>query len=165
MKDMRFITVNNVVPLIAPQDITTAATATPWVAMGKQLHATFLIPFGSITAASADQAITVTVEAANAAAEGSEAAIAFTYRLSAAVGANTWGAITASTTAGMSIATTDDNKILAIDINPAALDSALADASHVRVVITPDAGATATLVSALAVLEPRYPQLTHISAT
>jgi 2-phospho-L-lactate guanylyltransferase (CobY/MobA/RfbA family) len=155
----------NVVPLLGPQDIGSTATATPFVSMKNVLHTVFKVFFGSITATSADQAITVTVEAATAAASGSEVAIAFKYRLSGAVGANTWGTLTSATASGVSIATTDDNKILAIDIDPAALDGALADASHVRVVITPDAGGTATLVAAEAVLEPAYPQTTHKSAT
>lgn len=165
MKDNRFVVVENVVPLIAPQDIAATATATPFVALKNALHATVFLQFGNIAAASADQAVTVTLEAATAAASGSEVALAFNYRLSGAVGANTWGAITAATTAGVSIATTDDNKILAIDVPLAGLDNSLADASHIRAVVTPDAGGSATLVGAWAVLEPRYAQLTHKSAT
>ncbi|MCV6900771.1 hypothetical protein OE165_27445, partial [Escherichia coli] len=84
-------------------------------------------------------------------------AIPFKYRLSGAVGSNTWGAITDATSSGMSVATTDDNKMLAIEI-PGGLDSLLADATHVRAVITPNAGGTATLTNAFAVLEPRYAQ-------
>jgi hypothetical protein len=164
MKDNRYVICENIVPLIAPQDITTAATATPFVSLKNALHSAIYIQFGSITAASADQAITVTLEAATAAASGSEAAIAFSYRLSGAVGANTWGAPTAATATGVSVATTDDNKILAIEV-PGGLDTLLADCTHVRAVITPDAGGTATLVSAWAVLEPRYAQYTHVSAT
>lgn len=165
MKDSRFVICENVVPLIAPQDITTTATATPFVSLKNALHATVFVQFGNIAAASADQAVIVTLEAATAAASGSEAAIAFNYRLSGAVGANTWGAITAATSSGVSVGTTDDNKVLAIDIPCAGLDSLLADASHIRAVVTPDAGASATLVNAWVVIEPRYPQLTHKSAT
>jgi len=165
MKDARFVFGENIVPLVAPQDIAAVATATPFVALKNALHATVFLYFGSITAASADQAITVTLEAATAAASGSEAAIAFNYRLSGAVGANTWGAISAATSSGVSIATTDDNKILAIDVDFAGLDTELADASHIRAVVTPDAGGTATLLAGWVVLEPRYAQLTHKSAT
>jgi 2-phospho-L-lactate guanylyltransferase (CobY/MobA/RfbA family) len=165
MKDTRFVICENVVPLVAPQDIIAVATPTPFISLKNALHATVFLFFGSITAASADQAITVTLEVATAAASGSEAAIAFNYRLSGAVGSNTWGAITAATTAGVSVATTDDNKILAIDVDPRALESALADASHIRAVVTPNAGGTATLLASWVVLEPRYAQLTHKSAT
>ena len=155
----------NFVPLLAPQDIAATATATPFVSLKGALEGTFYVFFGSITAASADQSITVTVEAATAAASGSEAAVAFSYRLSGAVGANTLGAITAATTAGVSVATTDDNKALLININPAALANALADASHARVVITPNAGGTATLVSAWAEITQGYSKNTMLSAT
>lgn len=161
----QFVQYENVVPLIAPQDITTSATASPFVDLKTALKAAFEVFFGSITAASADQAITVTVEAATAAASGSEAAIAFSYRLSGAVGANSWGAVTAATSSGVSVATTDDNKILHIEIDPAAVLAAKADARFVRVVITPDAGATATLVSAWALIDPVYKQTTMVSAT
>lgn len=164
MKDNRFVTCENFVPLVAPQDIAANATATPFVSLKNALHGALYISFGSITAASADQSITVTLEAATAAASGSEVAIPFKYRLSGAVGSNTWGAITDATSSGMSVATTDDNKMLAIEI-PGGLDSLLADATHVRAVITPNAGGTATLTNAFAVLEPRYAQLTHVSAT
>jgi len=165
MKDARFVTMENIVPLVSPADVTTSATATAFVDMKNALHATFFAFFGSITSTSADQAVVVTMECATAAASGSEVAIAFSYRLSGAVAANTWGAITAATSSGVSVGTTDDDKILAVDINPAALEGALADARFVRMVITPDAGASATEVAAWAVLDPRYPQLTHKSAT
>lgn len=160
-----FVQYDNIVPLLAPQDIAAAATATPFVDMRTANDLAFLIAFGSITAASADQAITVTVEAATAGASGSEAAVAFNYRLSGAVGANTWGAITAATTAGVSIATTDDNKLLWIEIDPAAVLAAKADARYVRAVVTPDAGGTATLVQACAIIDAAYKQTTMVSVS
>lgn len=165
MKDARFVIGENVVPLTAPVDSAGTAYATPWVDLKNALHATFFYYAGVVTATSADQAVVITMEAATAAASGSEVAIAFNYRLSGATGANTWGAITAATTAGFSFATTDDGKMAAIDVNPAALEGALADARFVRMVVGIDAGGTVTLNSAWAVLDPRYPQLTHLSAT
>lgn len=166
MNDMQFGFGINVVPLLEPKDIAATATATPWVNLKGSVNATFELLFGSITAASADQAITVTVEAATAAASGSEVKVAFKYRLSGAVGANTMGAITdATAAAGASIGTTDDNKVVLIELDLNGLDAALADASHARVVITPDAGGTATLTCAQAFLQPRYAGLTQASAT
>lgn len=165
MDNFRFGIGSNVIPLLNPQDIAANATASPWVNLKSSVHATFLLYFGNIAAASADQAVTVTVEAATAAASGSEAAVAFKYRLSSAVGANAWGAITDATAAGASIATTDDGKMLLIDIDPRALEGALADASHVRFVVTPDAGGSATLVAGLGVLEPREAKTSISSAT
>ena len=165
MKDARFGLGENIVPLKAPVDSAGTAYATPWVDLKNALHATFFYYAGVVTATSADQAVVITMEAATAAASGSEVAIAFKYRLSGATGANTWGDITSATSTGFSFATTDDGKMVLVDIDPAALASALADAHFVRMVVGIDAGGTVTLNSAWAVLEPRYPQLTHISAT
>ena len=166
MKDARFVTMENIVPLNAPVDSAGTAYATAFVDMKNALHATFLYFVGVMTAASADQNITVTMEAATAAASGSEVAIPFKYRVSGAVGANTWGAITDATTAGISIDTTGTEGVMyAIDIDPAALDGKLADARFVRMVVGIDAGGTVTLNAGWAVLDPRYPQLTHKSAT
>jgi len=165
MKDARFGFGENIVPLKAPVDSAGTAYATPWVDLKNALHATFFYYAGVVTAASADQAVVITMEAATAAASGSEVAIAFKYRLSGATGANTWGDITAATSTGYSFATDADGKMLLIDIDPAALDSALADARFVRMVVGIDAGGTVTLNSAWAVLDPRYPQTTHLSAT
>jgi hypothetical protein len=155
----------NIRPVLAPQDIAATATGTAWVNMTKQLEATFIVYFGNIAATSADQGVVVTVEAATAAASATEVAVAFRYRLTGIETANTTGTNTAATSAGVTIGTTDDKKILLIGVDPAALDGALADASHVRVVITPDAGASATLVAALVATKPRYPQAVHISTT
>ncbi len=165
MKDARFAFGENIVPLKAPVDSAGTAYASPWVDLKNALHATFFYYAGVVTATSADQAVVITMEAATAAASGSEVAIAFKYRLSGATGANTWGDITAATSAGYSFATDADGKMLLIDIDPAGLDSALADARFVRMVVGIDAGGTVTLNSAWAVLDPRYPQATHLSAT
>jgi hypothetical protein len=165
MNDTTFGYFNNVRPVLAPQDIAATATGTAWVNMTKQLEATFLVYFGNIAATSADQSVVVSVVAATTAASASEVAIPFRYRLTGIETANTTGANTAATSAGVAIATDDDKKVLLIGIDPAALDGALADASHVRVLITPDGGASATLVSVIAVSKPRYPQAVHISTT
>jgi len=166
MKDARFGIGEQIVPLKAPVDSAGTAYATPFVDLKNALHATFFYYMGVVTAASADQNIVITMEAATAAASGSEVAIAFKYRLSGATGANTLGAITAATSSGVSLDTTSaDGKLLLIDIDPAALDSALADARFVRMVVGIDAGGTVTLNAAWAVLDPRYPQLTQLSAT
>jgi hypothetical protein len=161
----RFASALNTVPLLNPVDTAATALATPFVKLGGSHGGTLFVHFGNIAAASADQAVTVTLEAATAAASGSEAAVAFNYRLSGAVGANTFGAITAAASTGVSIGTTDDGKMLAIDIDPSKFLAAKADTTYVRAVITPDAGGTATLVSAFAQLEPRVSQSTMISAT
>jgi hypothetical protein len=161
----RFAQALNTLPLISPQDTAATALASPFVKLGGSHGGTLFVHFGAITATSADQAILVTLEAATVGVSGGEAAVGFSYRLSGAVESNTWGAITAATTTGASIATDDDNKMLAIDINPSELLAQKADATYVRVVVTPDAGGTVSLVSAFVQLEPRYSQATMVSAT
>lgn len=165
MKNIRYGFGTKIVPLRSPVDSAATAGATNFVDLKNALWARFFVFFGNIAAASADQAVVVTLEAATAAASGSEVAIAGSYRLSGAVATDSWGAITAFTTSGISVGTTDDNKLLAIDINPAALEGALADARFVRVVITPDAGGSATLNAAWVELDPAYPQVTQLSAS
>jgi len=166
MKDARFGFGENIVPLKAPVDSAGTAYATPFVDLKNALHATFFWYAGVVTATSADQNVVITMEAATAASSGSEVAIAFKYRLSGATGANSLGAITAATSSGVSLDTTTvDGKMLLIDIDPAALEGALADARFVRMVVGIDAGGTVTLNAAWAELDPRYPQLTHLSAT
>jgi len=165
MKDARYGIGANIVPLKAPVDSAGTAYASPFVDLKNALHATFFYYAGVVTAASADQPVVITMEAATAAASGSEVAIAFKYRLSGATGANTLGDITQATSAGFSFGTLDDGKMAVIDIDPAALDGALADARFVRMVVGIDAGGTVTLNAAWAVLDPRYPQLTQLSAT
>jgi len=166
MKDARFVFGENIVPFKAPVDSAGTAYATPFVDLKNALHATFFWYGGVVTAASADQNIVIPMEAATAAASGSEVAIAFKYRLSGATGANTWGAVTAATSTGVSLDTTSsDGMMLMVDVDPAALDGALADARFVRMVVGIDAGGTVTLNAAWAELDPRFPQTTHLSAT
>ena len=166
MNDLEFGFGINIVPLVAPVDSAGTAYATPFVDLKNSLKATFLYYAGVITAASADQHIVITMEAATAAASGSEVAIPFTYRLSGATGANTWGASTAATSSGYSLDTTSgDGKALLIEIENAGLDTLLSDARFVRMVVGINAGGTVTLNSALAFLQPRFPQVTQLSAT
>lgn len=160
----------NILPLKAPVDSGGTAYATPYVNMTNVLHATFLVYFGVITAASADQDIIVTVEASTAAASNAtEVNIPFKWRLSGATGANTWGAVTTAVAAnGVTIDTVnDDGKLLLIDVDPAVIEATHGqrDAKYVRVVVGIDAGGTATFNSVVALLAPRYPQATHLSAT
>jgi hypothetical protein len=160
-----FVQYENIVPLLAPQDIVDTDTATPFVDLKTANKAAFLVFLGALTTATATDVLNITVEAATAAASGSEAQVAFNYRLSGAVGANTWGAITAATaTGGVEIANTDDNKALWIEIDPAAILAAKADARFVRVFISPT-DLAATLVAAMALVDPVYKQTTMISAT
>lgn len=153
-----------VVPILAPQDITETATATSFVNIQKAHWITFLLQFGTITGDSIDVKPEVSIENADS---GTEANVKFRYRLSSAIGTDSWGAITdvaAGSTVG--IAAGDDNKLLLIDVDPADVSAALSNADNVRLLITPgSSGVTACLVSAIAVLEPRYPALNPQSSS
>ena len=165
MKGTRFGIDERVVPVLAPQDITSTDTDTSWVDLKGVLHATFLTFFGNIAATSADQGVVVTLLCATGAATTGEVALAFNYRLSGAVATDTLGDITAATSSGVTVATTDDNSLLYIDVDPAALEAALADGRFVRLNIAPDAGGSATLIAGLCVIENAYASVTEISAS
>lgn len=166
MKDARFGILDNILPLVAPVDTAATEKRTPFMDLRKALHTTVILYFGVVTAASADQPVTVTVTAATSAASTSETAIAFRYRLSGATGANTLGAVVAATSAGAALdSTTVDGKLLVIDIDPAALPAIGADNFFVSVVVTPDAGGTVTLMSAIAISDPQYSSVTQQSMT
>lgn len=167
MKDARFAILDNILPLVAPVDTAATEKGTPFLDLRKALHTTVFVYFGVVTAASADQNVIVTLQAATSAASTSETALAFQYRLSGATGANSWGAVTNATSAGASLDTTTvDGKMLLIDINPAALASlGTGDNYFARVVVTPDAGGTVTNMAAFAISDPQYSSVSQQSMT
>ena len=147
-----------VLPLLAPQDIVATATASQYYDLNLSNWLTIVVPFGNVASTDSTGGVAVTVEASTAgSSNATEGAIAFQYRLSAAVATDSMGAITSATTAGMVVTEADDNKVLIIDIDPSAV-AVTADRRFVRVVLTPTAEVTAPLVGGvLAIAEPRYP--------
>jgi hypothetical protein len=154
---------DNIICFLAPQDIVSTATTCPYVDLRNANKAFFLLQFGAVTSTTVTDDWTVTVEAATAEG-GAEAEINFRYRVSGAVGANTWGAITTAAAAtGITVAPdTNDNMGYLIEVDPDEL--AVSDYRYARLVLT-DVDAEATLVAGFAFLEARYKQTTHISAT
>lgn len=168
MSDYNLGVMDKYVYLTAAVDAAGTANKSAYVDLANTLHAEFLVPFGVITAASADQPVIVTLECSTAAASNAtEVQLPFKYRVSAAVNTDTGlGAITSATASGgASIGTTDDNKLLLIDLDPGVIPALLIDGRWVRVIVTPDAGGTVTLTGVIAKLRPSYPQLTQISAS
>ena len=155
----------NIRPLVTPIDTTTSAVRSPVVDLASLNFCTFYVSFGSITSTSADQAVVVTLEASTVGASTSATAIAFNYRLSGITTANTWDAVAAATSTGVSVGTTDDDKILEIFVDPAYVAANKTDGRWVAVLVTPDAGASATEVAVFAIGEPRYPGATMTSDT
>lgn len=144
-----------VLPILAPQNIVASATATSYVDLDNANWCSFWVQFGAMTSDSTD-VCTVTVEASTAgSSNATEAAIAFQYRLSAAVDTDTMGAITAATTAGVAVTAEDDNKGLWIDVDPSAV-AVTADRRFLRLVLTPNAEMASCNVGVTALIEPRY---------
>lgn len=159
-----FMQYENVIPLLAPADIATTVTASNYMDLRAANHAGFLVVLGALTSATTTDREEITVEAATAPG-GTEAAVAFKYRLSGALGANTWGAITeVAATAALSLdPAADDNKLVWIELDlPALADD---DLRYARVKLTDNPDMTACIVAVLGMLDPAYKQATHVSAT
>lgn len=160
----------NIVPLLAPIDTVTTAYATPYVDLAEAHESIFFVYAGVITTASSDDTsgAVITVEAATAAASAAtEAAIGFNYRISAATGTNTWGAVSTATTTGYEFPLDGDGMLLEIAVDHADVANAITsgvDGRYVRLVVTPNAQATAFNVSIWAVQQPRYKQATMIAS-
>jgi len=160
-----YVEYDNVIPLLAPVDIASTVTTTPYVDLKLANGGGFLVNFGLITSATTTDREIVTMEAATDPA-GTEAAISFNYRLSSAVGANAWGTITSATTTGVSMdPANDDGKSLWIEIDPRYVEEQFADARYVRLVLTDTPDMTACLVAITAFLDAAYKQATMTVAT
>lgn len=156
MNTLRFAEGFKLLPVLRPVDIVATATATSYVDLDNANWCSFWVQFGSLTSDSTDL-ITITVEASTAgSSNATEAAIAFSSRLSAAVDTDTLGAIVSNASTGLAITATDDNKGVWIDVDPSAVAASAADRRYVRVVITPNSEVAACVVSATAFLEARY---------
>jgi len=165
MKGIRYAEGLKVLPVLAPVDTAASAVSSEAVWLREAQWMTFLVQFGNLTSDSTDT-ITITVESSTASeTAATDEAIAFNYRISSAVATDSMGAITAATSDGFSITSTDDNKCIIIDVDPAYVAAKDTDAQYVRVVATPSAAVAICLLSAVAVVEPRYPGNSMNSAT
>ena len=160
------VSYDNVVMLMAPQDIAGTATASTYLDLKTANDCMIYVMVGGITA-TADQTTgpVVTIQASTAAASNAtETNYEFLYRLSGAVQSNTW-TDPASATGGVDLTVTGDDKILAIKVDPAGVAALGADFRYVRVVVTPDTSGATCLVSVMAAIDTRYKQTTFVSAT
>lgn len=145
-------------PILAPADIVATATGTQYFDLDQLNWATVLVHFGAIASTDSTGEVVVTVEASTAgSSNATEGAVAFSYRLSGAVATDSMGAIGAATATGVAVGNTSDNCTLVIDIDPAVVAASAADRRYCRVVISPTAEITSTIVAATLVAEPRYP--------
>jgi len=155
MNQFQFAEGVKILPIIAPVDTAATALQSAYVDLTESLWAQFHVNFGVITTGTA----TITVEASTAgSSNATEAAVPFKYRLSGAVNTDTLGAITAATSAGVSVTASDDAKLYIIDVDPAALPANPgADFKWLRVKIAPTTDMTVCLAGVNALLQPRYP--------
>jgi hypothetical protein len=157
-----FIGYENIRPLIQPADLGTTATATEYVNLKGSHRCAFLLQMGVTTENATTDIIDVTIEAATAEG-GTEAAVAFNYRLSGLVTANTWGAITAATTTGAELNNeTSEGYTLWAEVDVDAL--AANDYSYVRMRIEMNAF-SAFFCSVVCFLDTRYKMTTFQSST
>jgi hypothetical protein len=155
MAKVRFGEGMDVLPHIAPVAITESAVNGCDLALKYANWVSFLVQWGVFTSDATDT-ITITVETSTGTSTAAtDVAIPFTYRLSAAVGTDTWGAATTCSTAGLAITATQDSMMLLIDVNPDSIPGEDSDADYIRVVVTPTTGVS-TVISAIAAFEPKY---------
>jgi hypothetical protein len=159
-----FVGYDNVIMLLEPQDIGSTANAGIYMDLRNAQKAFFLVITGDIGSATATDEFVITIEAATAEG-GTEAQVDFRYRKSGAIGTNTWGAVTtvaAATGLGLGADDSDDVMVL-IEVDPDAL--ATNDYRYVRLVLDDNTDMTTCLIAVLGIIEARYKQTTHISAT
>ena len=163
----QFVGYDNIIPLLAPVAGTTGTLTSPYMKLHNAHKASFLISFGAITSTTTTDALTITVDAASVE-EGAEVQQDFRYRLSGAVGANTWGAVTSvvAATGLPMLAPTADDKMVWVELDPDAIGGGT-EMLFVRFVITPAPASQmeAYVVGGCGIIEARYKQTTHISAT
>lgn len=140
-----------ILPLLAPQDIVATATVSQYLDLNLAAGmAEFTVPFGNIASTDSTGGVQVTVTvnpvADTSSSDSTETAIAFEYRLSAAVGTDTMGALTAATSAGVQVGQGDDNKTLFVYVNPSDIPAQASTGRFARVELTPTAEVTATLI-------------------
>ena len=166
MKGIRYAEGLKVLPILAPVDIAAVATSSQAIWLREAQHVTFLVNLGAMTSDSTD-IVTLTVESSTGqSTAATDEAVAFTYRLASAVATDSMGAITAATSDGLAMAaTTYDNKSLVIDVDPAYIAGKDTDAQYLRLVLTPTSDVASFLVSATAIIEPRYPGNSMNAAT
>ena len=155
--------------VMAPVSFTTAASVTGYVDLSGVEDCTFLLNVGTCASSSTTNTL-VTVEASSAAASNaSEVQIICNYRKSSALATDAFASVTAMVTAAAGVPlvpTTDANKIVLIDVDPSVVIGATANKNgrYVRLVITPNAQTTATIIGVTAIMTPMYAGVTMVSA-
>ena len=162
---IRFAQKLQVVPLVTPAVLTDGESA--HVKVENMQWMSFLINMGTFTASTDNIVFKVysTTDETGSTAAG-DTALPFWYRLSAAVGTDNWGDVTAVSTGSDGVTITNkDDMMLIVDVDPAVIPSKDADATHVYIDCDVTTTDTAPIVSIIGVFEPRYPQVENLSST
>lgn len=157
-----FAQYDNVVPLIQPVDLGSTATNTPSIALKGAHRVSFLVQTGVTTPNATGDIVDITVVAATAEGAVAQTAIAFKYRKSSVVTANTWGAVTTATATGIELTDDDEGMSLWLEVDADTL--AASDYTHLHLNIEQNAF-TVFLASAVAFIESRYRMTTMATAT
>lgn len=152
----------NVVPLKQPIDAGTTDFTTGYVNLKGAHKIAFLVQFGVTTENATTDVIDITVDGATTDNAGTEGQVGFNYRKSSAVTANTWGAVTVATSAGIDLTDEDEGMSLWIEPDMGAL--ATNDYGYVRLAVALNAF-TVCLVSIVAFVDARYSMTTMQSVT
>ena len=157
----KFAENEKVLPLLGSVDLVATATNTQYLDLNQCVGtAEIALNFGLITSTDSTGEVVVTLTANDvtdtSSSDSTETALAFPYRLSAAVATDTMGDITAATSSGVAIANTVDSCTLLIFVDPSAVAAAADGARFVRATITPTAEITSTVVGVVGRYTPRY---------
>ena len=146
---------------IVPITATVSQSATlvaPHVNMKLYEKVEFIVHFGAL--ATANFVLTVTQSAATAG--STSTAIAARYRLTAAAGTDTMGAVTALASTGLTLTDgTYDLMTLIVDVDSS--DLTTADKPYVGLTFT-DPGTADAVITIIALCWPKYPTATNASA-
>lgn len=154
-----------IVPIYAPQATTSADAETAHVKIKNAQWLSFLCYWGDVTSDSTD-ICNIKVYTSTEASTTNAVSQPFKYRLSSAIGSDSWGAITATTAAaGVNITGEDDNKMLLIEVDPASLYALDPDAEYAHLLIDGSGLITNPAFGACAILEPRYPQNANLTSS
>ena len=153
---------DNVFPIVAPVDLGGTAAETPYIDLLGVNYCAFLLQQGVTTPNACGDIVDITMDTCSVESGGAETAVAFNYRKSSAVTANTWGAVTAATTTGAELTDDDEGMALWIEVDVEAI--AAAGRRYVKLHIEQNAF-TAFFASVVAFVGGRYHQTTMVSAT
>jgi hypothetical protein len=153
------------------EPITTIADGeSEWIELENYQWLTLFVYVGSITAStdSVNVYVRSTTSATSGTTNSNDYALPFDYRLSSALGTDSWGSITSVTTATgyVAISGTDDNKMVQIELNPDIIYAHDSDAKYIYLDFDATVTSTDTIyLGAWGVFEPRYPQNSQLSSS